>query len=206
MPCKDSIPPLTPSGLTAIVAAGTSITLKWQKPAAASDGDTAKYYVIYRAQVPDTIDFDDPRFIRAITTDASVQYVDAFTVPANVQYRYAVTACDKLHNESVAAARVTIATGVQIFAGCPTEYRLLQNYPNPFNPGTVISFSLAQDGYTTLKVYDLLGREVATLVSGHEMPGGHTVEFNGANLASGLYLYRLVSGSFAETKRMILQK
>ena len=206
MPWKDSIPPLNPSGLTATVLAGTSITLKWQKPTAAADGDTVKYYVIYRALVPDTIDFDDPRFIRAVMADASTQYVDAFTVPADAQYRYAVTACDKLHNESVAAARTTVATGIQIFAGDPTEYRLLQNYPNPFNPGTVISFTLAQAGYTTLKVYDLLGREVVVLVSGNEMPGGHTVEFNGSNLASGVYLYRLVSGSYAETKRMILQK
>ena len=70
----------------------------------------------------------------------------------------------------------------------------------------MISFTLAQAGYTTLKVYDLLGREVAILVSGNEMPGGHAVEFNGSNLASGVYLYRLVSGSYAETKRMILQK
>lgn len=206
MPWKDSIPPLNPSGLTATVVAGTSITLKWQKPTAAADGDTVKYYVIYRALVPDTINFDDPRFIRAVMADASTQYVDAFTVPTDAQYRYAVTACDKLHNESVAAARTTVATGVQIFAGSPTEYRLMQNYPNPFNPGTVISFTLAQAGYTTLKVYDLLGREVAVLVSGNEMPGGHTVEFNGSNLASGVYLYRLVSGSYAETKRMILQK
>ncbi|MCX6138153.1 MAG: family 10 glycosylhydrolase [Ignavibacteriales bacterium] len=203
---KDSIPPGVPAGLTATVTPGIAIVLNWQKPAIASDGDTARYYVVYRAQYPDTIDYSNPQYIRAITNDASTRYADVFTIPANTRYTYAVTACDKLHNESVVAVKITTPTGVEMLATGPLEFRLAQNYPNPFNPSTIVNYSLAQSGFTTLKVYDLLGREVSTLVATDQTPGVHSVEFSGASLSSGVYLYRLVSGSFAETKRMILQK
>jgi len=92
----------------------------------------------------------------------------------------------------------------------PNVYALMQNYPNPFNPSTQIHYSLAKDGYTTLKVYDILGREVATLVNAQEKAGEHTVPFNSASirsgLASGVYFYRIESGSFVSTKKMMLLK
>ena len=86
------------------------------------------------------------------------------------------------------------------------EYKLYQNYPNPFNPGTSISFSIPQAGQTKISVYDMLGREVAVLVNDYFEPGIHTTLFDGRGLSSGVYFYRIESGSFAQAKRMILLK
>ncbi|HEX3073884.1 MAG TPA: T9SS type A sorting domain-containing protein, partial [Ignavibacteriales bacterium] len=88
----------------------------------------------------------------------------------------------------------------------PEEFALGQNYPNPFNPETKISFSLPASGKTSLKVYDMLGREVAELVNGEMEKGTHTINFNGKNLSSGVYIYRLQAGSFTESKKMALIK
>ena len=82
-------------------------------------------------------------------------------------------------------------------------YKLSQNYPNPFNPTTLISFSISKSGKTSLKIYDILGQEVKDLVSGTMKAGEHTIEFDATGLASGIYLYQLVSGDFIETKKMI---
>ncbi|HAP35953.1 MAG TPA: peptidase S8, partial [Bacteroidetes bacterium] len=81
-----------------------------------------------------------------------------------------------------------------------------QNYPNPFNPTTKISFSLKHSGLSTLKVYDLLGREIASLVNEYLTAGNYTIEWSGSNLSSGVYFYQIRSGDFVATKKMILQK
>jgi hypothetical protein len=84
------------------------------------------------------------------------------------------------------------------------KYILDQNYPNPFNPGTAISYQLSEVRFVTMKVYDILGREVAVLVNERQAPGNHTVRFDASNLASGVYLYRLAVGDFVQTRKMIL--
>lgn len=84
------------------------------------------------------------------------------------------------------------------------RFSLEQNYPNPFNPTTAISYRLSAVSNVTLRVFDVLGREVATLVNDVKAPGSHTVTFNAANLASGVYYYRLTAGGFVETKKMVL--
>jgi len=88
----------------------------------------------------------------------------------------------------------------------PEEYVLYQSYPNPFNPSTRIKYSIPNSDKVSLKVYDILGREVATLVNDYQNAGTYTVEFNASKFASGVYFYRLNSGNFAETKKMILLK
>jgi len=88
----------------------------------------------------------------------------------------------------------------------PLSYSLQQNYPNPFNPLTIINYSILQDGNVELIVYDLLGRELIKLVDEYKSAGDHQVNFNAANLSSGLYYYTLKSGSFKSTKKMILIK
>ena len=88
----------------------------------------------------------------------------------------------------------------------PEFYKLSQNYPNPFNPTTQISFGLKQEGFTTLTIYDMLGRQVATLVNRNMPAGYHSVEFSGANLPTGMYIYRLTSGDFFSMKKMMLMK
>ena len=88
----------------------------------------------------------------------------------------------------------------------PFEYKLSQNYPNPFNPVTTINFSIPKQGNVTLKVYDVTGKEVIILINEQRSAGNYTVSFDGANLPSGAYFYRLESGDFKETRRMILLK
>ena len=88
----------------------------------------------------------------------------------------------------------------------PEKYLLSQNFPNPFNPSTQIAFSLTRSGFTSLKVFDIMGREVKTLVNESLAAGNYRVDFNGAELSSGIYFYRLTSGSFSEVKKMSLTK
>jgi hypothetical protein len=88
----------------------------------------------------------------------------------------------------------------------PKEYKLEQNYPNPFNPITTISFSIPQSQDVELKVFDLLGNEVATLINEYKQAGEHKVEFDGGKLTSGIYFYRLKAGGFIQTKKLILLK
>ena len=97
--------------------------------------------------------------------------------------------------------------GVENEAGqTVNEYTLSQNYPNPFNPSTQIQFSVKNTGLVSLKIFDVLGREVATLVNKELSTGNYTVNFNAAGLASGIYFYRLESGSFIKTNKMMLLK
>ncbi|HUI28794.1 MAG TPA: T9SS type A sorting domain-containing protein [Candidatus Acidoferrales bacterium] len=86
----------------------------------------------------------------------------------------------------------------------PYKFELGQNYPNPFNPTTDISYQLMTVSHVTLKIYDVLGREIATLVDGEQQPGEHIVRFDGSNLSSGVYFYRMKAGDFVETKKLML--
>ena len=86
------------------------------------------------------------------------------------------------------------------------DFTLNQNYPNPFNPSTKISFSIPQNGFTTLKVYDVLGNEVANIIEGELSEGSYDIQFNASGLSSGIYFYSLTSGEFTKTMKMILSK
>ena len=86
------------------------------------------------------------------------------------------------------------------------NYKLSQNYPNPFNPATTIAYQIPQTGFVTLKVYDILGREVATLINEEKLAGSYEVQFIGNGLTSGIYFYQLKAGNYSETKKMILLK
>jgi len=85
-------------------------------------------------------------------------------------------------------------------------FRLSQNYPNPFNPSTRIEYALSSQQFVTLKIYDLLGREVATLVNEEKQAGDHQVVFDASRLSSGVYMYRLTAGSFSASNKMIVMK
>lgn len=86
------------------------------------------------------------------------------------------------------------------------DYSLQQNYPNPFNPSTTISYNLVKGGFVNLKVFDLLGREVKTLVSEYQQPGVKDVVFDASALSSGIYFYSLVTDGFSDIKKMTLVK
>lgn len=109
---------------------------------------------------------------------------------------------DQAINDSMNTA--TAITGP--VATVPYKYALSQNYPNPFNPTTEINYSLAKKGFVSIKVYNVLGEQVANLVSGVQAPGNHEISFNGAKFASGVYFYRLTAGNVVITKKMIMLK
>lgn len=115
-------------------------------------------------------------------------------VPANADSSYSIEV------DSVAV------TGVRGTGERPSGYGLEQNYPNPFNPSTSIMYSLSERSFVTLRVYDVLGREVATLVDGHQGAGRHTEVFDGRGLTSGVYFYSLSAGNFRATREMLLLK
>ena len=99
-------------------------------------------------------------------------------------------------------------TYAHIFSGIEQEldYELFQNYPNPFNAATTIRYELPQDGVVTLKIYDILGQEVASILNEFKTANWYEVDFSAIGLPSGVYFYRLQSGSFVETKKMVLLK
>lgn len=88
----------------------------------------------------------------------------------------------------------------------PAEYVLEQNYPNPFNPATTIRYSMSEASFATIKVYDILGNEVETLVNEEQSAGSYEVDFDASGLSSGMYFYKIQAGSFTETKKMLLLK
>jgi len=99
------------------------------------------------------------------------------------------------------------ATGVKEVAGeSPEVFKLFQNYPNPFNPSTNIGYELSANSHVVLKVYDVLGREVKTLVNKYQQVGKHIVSLDGSHLASGVYFYQLRAGDNVSTKRLLLMK
>jgi hypothetical protein len=93
----------------------------------------------------------------------------------------------------------------------PVSHNLFQNYPNPFNPSTIISYSIPNVSFVSLKIYDILGREVKTLVNSEQNTGIYNIQWNGDNnygskVSSGIYLYKIEAGNFMMTKKMILLK
>jgi len=122
---------------------------------------------------------------------------------------YPVWADDRTGNYQawMSVVRFGSATSVETptNSNTPVDFVLEQNYPNPFNPTTTITYSIPKKGYVSLKVYDVLGNEITTLVNDEKFAGNHKIEFDASNLASGIYLYTIQMGSeYSETKKMIL--
>jgi hypothetical protein len=128
------------------------------------------------------------------------------TFEFDVRYNSTITKNDTL--EFLITDNQTIHQTKQfIFSyAAPKEYRLEQNYPNPFNPSTKIRYQVSSISQVSLKVYDILGNEVVTLVNEQKEPGYYEVEFKASNIASGVYIYRLTSGKFVSTKKMLMVK
>jgi hypothetical protein len=91
-------------------------------------------------------------------------------------------------------------------ATTPVEFNLSQNYPNPFNPNTMIEYSIPQNSFVSLKVYNSIGQEVATLVNSEANAGRYSATFDAARYSSGVYFYTLTAGSFTQTHKMVLMK
>jgi ligand-binding sensor domain-containing protein len=101
---------------------------------------------------------------------------------------------------------ITVSTAVQETSIHPEVFSLQQNYPNPFNPSTSISFTVGTHSHTSLRVYDMLGREVATIFSGELSAGSYTKQWNAVGFSSGVYFYQLQTGLFTQTKKLIVLK
>jgi len=91
-------------------------------------------------------------------------------------------------------------------SGIPQSFKLFQNYPNPFNPTTTIRYQIPKEGFVTLKVYNLLGKEVKSLVNGYKNAGSYNISFDASEFPSGVYFYRLSTGNFNQTKKLVLLK
>jgi hypothetical protein len=122
-------------------------------------------------------------------------------VTANGQYVYVAEKADGLSIYSN-----DLATAIREEGATPREFRLEQNFPNPFNPSTQIRFSVPSKGMVTLKVFDLLGREITVLMQEVLEPGSYVSRFNAMNLTSGTYFYTLIAGNHRMTQKMILMK
>jgi hypothetical protein len=138
--------------------------------------------------------------------------LDAAWIAAHCQYAVLVyrDSTSALYYSEITQAfkgNVVGTTGVSPAGGqIPEVFGLSQNYPNPFNPSTTIAYELPIRSHVTLKVFDLLGCEVATLVDGPEEPGYKSLQFDASDLVSGVYFYRIVAGGFVSTRRMLLLK
>ena len=125
-----------------------------------------------------------------------------------IVYNRTVTDSERTAVENYLTDKYNLVTGIEDSKEniIPEQFTLSQNYPNPFNPSTTIRFQVPNSSFVNLKVYDILGNEVATLVNEEKPAGSYVSVFNAAGLSSGIYFYKLTAGSFVETKKMILLK
>ncbi len=160
----------------------------------------------------------DPQTVDAAVTKTSAPGINGSGIVARFKYKSSV---DQLVNFSITNVSATDSKGNTIVLNVkaadvlvdiqkeevlPSAFSLMQNYPNPFNPNTTIKFSIPHSQFVTLKVYDILGREVATLVNEEKLHGNYEVKFDGSALPSGTYFYRLQAGIFSQTKKLLLLK
>lgn len=161
-------------------------------------GSTFQYWEIY----PDKVTTDWVKYSNTQTMPDGTAYIQAVVV---------IHAADGAPEASYGIDDVNLTlikdVGIeQLNTSIPIKYELSQNYPNPFNPETTIQYSLPKEGNVTLKVYSIIGQEVASLVDAHQKIGNYKVNFKAEHLASGIYFYRIQSGSFYEVRKMMLVK
>ena len=136
-------------------------------------------------------------------SNAGVLYLDK----GNVMAQGTGTAVHKLAITYNVTSSPIVITGITNGNGSiPTEYAMTQNYPNPFNPATRISYQLPEAGNVKITVFDISGKQIATLVNGQQNAGFYDINFDGSRFASGVYFYKLEAGNFVETKKMLLIK
>ena len=179
---KVSYSPLADSQVNAMAESGTNIFV----------GTTSHLYL--------SADFG----LTWTTVDSGLPRIPIECLYANGTELYAGTDGDGVWRRPL--SEMITAVSQNPFDSHPKSFSLAQNYPNPFNPTTEISYQLSAVSNVTLKVYDVLGREVATLVNQKQSAGKYSVTFNGSRLASGVYFYRLAAGSFVSVKKLMLVK
>lgn len=204
MPWKDPVPPNPPTNLTIQKISSDRIRLAWNRPQAASDGEIAEYYNIFRSTEP--IEPNNPAHLYKITANADTFFYDQIP-DTSVVYYYAVSAFDKVDNESSLSNLIT--TDVEIdYNSIPKTAVLYQNFPNPFNATTKIRYEIFFPEQVKLEVFDLLGQKICDLVNDYQMPGNYEFEFNSSvyNITSGIYFYKLSTTGRSQIKKFVLIK
>ncbi|MFA7359785.1 MAG: T9SS type A sorting domain-containing protein [Candidatus Kapaibacterium sp.] len=155
--------------------------------------------------------FNNGVFLNSFQLNPVGLFMSGIYTPVRAGYRYSTDSC-------FSSAEGVTGVGAYAFSGCdgtitgignnetPLTYALSQNFPNPFNPVTRISFALPKQGFVTLKVYDVLGKEVATLVNEMKNQGSYSVDFNASNFSSGVYFYKIETNGFSDIKKMMMIK
>jgi hypothetical protein len=198
--------PLAPQNLTVSASANNHPLLNWTK----NNEADIQHYKIYKYSYAEL----GWQYYGSSTTnsfeDLNETYVTGGAIANEHWVYYKVTAVDLHPYESPASnqvgARVKGAALEKRGGSTSFTYSLDQNYPNPFNPSTKISYSIKEEGLVTLKVYDILGKEIATLINENKSEGNYEVDFNASALPSGLYIYKIQTGNFTDVKKMILTK
>lgn len=166
-------------------------TVIFKYAAADSDGQLLKYFLINPPA--NTVINPNTGLMRFIAPKDTSSFVITVGVTDGI-------------DTTTTTAHLKVITGIEVVPGLPTEYSLSQNYPNPFNPSTNIEFTLPKISKVVLKIYNVLGQEVATLVNQELSAGKYNYEFNASNLSSGMYIYRLQTGNNVFIKKMTLLK
>jgi hypothetical protein len=201
------------SGHTGVVIVNKGTTASTIKIDPKSIGVGTRYYV-YSLSGIDNTTWPQSVVVNGRGPNPSTAWGPLSNLAALPAYGYPIGDTIVISSPANTVQYVLIDNGSRIITGVGDkntelvrEFSLHQNYPNPFNPQTVISYSLPNAGLVTLKVFDVVGREVAVLIQNQTVTAGaHTVVFNASKLSSGMYFYRLSSGQFTETKKMLLIK
>ncbi|CUU09838.1 Por secretion system C-terminal sorting domain-containing protein [Candidatus Kryptobacter tengchongensis] len=210
MPWLDAVKPNPPVNLIARKISEKVFELVWSNPEPPADNDTVRYYAIYKSETS-PVDINNIENLVAIVEGNRISYSIQVDDP-NKRYYIVVTAFDKLHNESVPSNEVaTIPVAVAEFKETPSKFELYQNYPNPFNIETTIEFDVPFNSWVSLKIYNMLGQEVRTLVDGLTEAGKHKVIWDGKNdsgqvVTSGIYFCRFIAGTFTKSIKIVLVK
>ena len=197
----DNIAPGAPTGVVAGISDGV-VYLEW----APSDANDLDYYAVYRSMDPEFLPGEESM----IGSSEGSEFSD--DVEELGDYYYAVTAFDVHENESDPSELVNVTLlSLEDIYGLPKEYALHQNYPNPFNPTTTLRYDLPEDATVSVVIYDMVGRQVRTLVSSQTSAGYHSIMWNATNnkgqsVSAGLYLYTIQSGDFRQVRKMVLLK
>ncbi len=190
--------PVELSSFSSIVS-GCNVTLNWQTANEINNYGFDIERTIYNNKLMD--DWRKIGFIEghgSSNSTKSYSFVDKTTISGKYFYRL-----KQIDNDG----RFFYSDSIEIkVENIPTEFKLAQNYPNPFNPSTTIKYSIPSPNMVTIKIFDVLGTEVTTLINEFKNAGFYEVNFDGSKLSSGTYFYRIKSGSFSETKKLLLLK
>lgn len=176
------------------------------------EGDGTSHYNVYRSTLPNRYNFTKIAEVQHNDANYYTSWTDG-AYPSGGTYFYRITTVDMSGKESITSNEVSITNGgieekigFDIQPEVVFDYELEQNHPNPFNPSTIIKYSIKEDGYVKLAVFNIIGQEIKTLVNEFKNAGIYSVQFDASELPSGVYVYQLLSGWYSNSKKMLITK